>query len=138
MSLLPKRLGWDTFDSLFDDPFFRRPRHFEVMKTDIKESDAGYQLDIDLPGYRKEDIHVDVENGYLTISAERQSSNETREGETLIRQERYYGKCQRSYYVGEKVKREDIKAKLQEGILTITLPKVEAKAIEEKASIPIE
>lgn len=138
-------------ESLFDDIFgdFTRPAKNlvrynapapSVMKTDIKESDAGYELEIDLPGYRKENVKAELKEGYLTISAEsRQENSQKDDAGKYIRRERYYGTCSRSFYVGEDITHEDIKAKFEDGILKVSVPKKEAKpAVEESRYIQIE
>ena len=111
------------------------------MKTDIKETDDGYELVIDLPGFKKEEVKASLENGYLTISAEKALDEDEKEKKSgrYIRRERYEGSCSRSFYVGEDVTEEDIKANFQHGILTLFVPKKEAKpAVEEKKTISIE
>ena len=110
-----------------------------VMKTDVKETDTGYEVDIDLPGFKKDEITVDLENGYLTISAAKglDKDEEDKKGK-YIRKERYAGTMQRSFYVGDAITHEDIKAKFENGILSLTIPKKDAKAVEAKKSIAIE
>ena len=111
------------------------------MKTDIKEMSNGYELIVDLPGFKKDEIHATLENGYLTISAEKGLDKDEQEKETgrYIRRERYAGACSRSFYVGKDVQQEDIKAEFKHGILTLFVPKKEAKpAVEQKHSISIE
>ena len=112
-----------------------------VMKTDVKETDTGYEVDIDLPGFKKDEVHAALENGYLTISAEKGLDKDEKEKETgrYIRRERYSGACSRSFYVGKEVEKEDIKAEFKHGILTLFVPKKEAKpAVEQKKTIAIE
>lgn len=111
-----------------------------VMRTDVKESEAGYELNIDLPGYKKEDVKAELKDGYLTISAEsRQNKDEKDDAGKYIRRERYYGTCSRSFYVGEDVQQEDIRARFEDGILIVSVPKKETKpVIEESRYIPIE
>ncbi len=135
----------DLFDDLFDDfarPAKRRPMPPApaVMKTDVKEHDDRFELDIDLPGYKKEDVHAELKDGYLTISAETKSDNDQKdEGGRYVRRERYYGSCSRSFYVGEDITEQDIKARFEDGILKVVLPKKEAKPeVEEKKYIFIE
>ena len=138
-------------ESLFDDIFgdFTRPANNlvrynapapSVMKTDIKESDAGYELEIDLPGYRKENVKAELKEGYLTISAEsRQENSQKDDAGKYIRRERYYGTCSRSFYVGDEVTEQDIKARFEDGILKVAIPKKEARpAVEESRFIAIE
>ena len=112
-----------------------------VMKTDIKEMNNGYELVVDLPGFKKDEVHAALENGYLTISAEKGLDKDEKEKETgrYIRRERYAGACSRSFYVGKEVHQDDIKAEFKHGILTLFVPKKEAKpAVEQKHSISIE
>lgn len=111
-----------------------------VMRTDIKENDGGYELAIDLPGYKKEDVKAELKDGYLVVSAETKQDNDEKDGNgKYIRRERYYGTCSRSFYVGEDVTQEDIKAKFEDGILKLSVPKKEAvPKVEETKYIPIE
>lgn len=150
--LLPRTNTRNSFfgENLFDDFFedFARPMRSAlrydasagIMRTDIKESDAGYELDIDLPGCKKENVTAELKEGYLTIKAETNRSDEQKdENGRYIRRERYYGNCSRSFYIGEDVTQEDIKAKFEDGILKISIPKKEAKpAVEESRFIQIE
>lgn len=109
------------------------------MKTDIKESDTAYEMDIDLPGFKKEDVSAKLENGYLTITAAKGlDKDEKNDKGVYIRRERYSGQCARTFYVGEAVTQEDIKAKFEDGILKVTIPKVEPKKVEDKKYIAIE
>jgi HSP20 family molecular chaperone IbpA len=110
------------------------------MKTDIRENETGFELDIDLPGYKKEDVKAQLKDGYLTISAEsKQDNDEKDEKGKFIRRERFYGTCSRSFYVGEEVTEQDIKAKFEDGILKVSVPKKEAKPeVEENKYIAIE
>lgn len=127
MMLVPRR-DFDLFDDFFNDPFFRggekRPPVHPLMKTDIKETENSYIIDMDLPGYDKKDIQIDVENGYLNINAKIDNSNDEEEKGKFIRRERYYGECSRSFYIGEDVCEDDIKASFKNGILTLDVPKV--------------
>ena len=126
MMLVPRK-DFDVFDDFFDDPFFRnekRPTVHPLMKTDIKETDNSYIINMDLPGFDKKDIQIDVENGYLNINAKSDTSNNEEENGKFIRRERYYGECSRSFYIGEDVKEEEIKASFKNGILTLNVPKV--------------
>ena len=112
-----------------------------LMKTDVKEKDGNYEVAIDLPGFKKDEVHAALENGYLTISAEKGLDKDEKEKETgrYIRRERYAGACSRSFYVGKEVHQDDIKAEFKHGILTLFVPKKEAKpAVEQKHSISIE
>ena len=137
----------NLFDSFFDE--FTRPtarigageyQTAPTMKTDVIEADGAFELDIELPGYAKEDITAELKKGYLTITASDHSDQEEKdENGKYIRRERYYGSCSRSFYVGENVKQEDIKAKFENGILKVVIPKVEPKKeLEEKQLIAIE
>lgn len=138
-----KHFGLDLFDDFFKDPFFATSfgrQDSSLMKTDIQDDGANYQLEVELPGFAKEDIHAELTNGYLTISAERSSDNDQKAQDgSYIRRERYYGSCKRSFYVGEHVQQEDIKASFENGILRLAVPKDAPKAIEENQRfIPIE
>ena len=153
--LMPSIFGENLFDDFFDDYFpfdtdkelhkaekklyGRRAGH--VMKTDIKEKDNGYEFEIDLPGFAKDEVKVSLENGYMTIEAAKGLDKDEKEKETgrYIRRERYSGACERSFYVGEDVKQEDIKAHFEHGMLTLFVPKKEAKpAVETDKYISIE
>ena len=110
-----------------------------VMTTDVKETDAGYEVDIDLPGFKKDEINAKLENGYLTISAAKGLDKDEKDKKgKYIRRERYAGSMSRSFYVGEGVTEEDIKAKYEDGILRLVVPKKDAKAVENKKYIAIE
>jgi len=111
----------------------------DVMKTDVKENDKGYSVEIDLPGYKKDAVQATLEDGYLTISASKNSSNEEKDEDgKYIRRERFYGNCSRSFYVGEAVTDADITAKFEDGILNLTIPKKEPEQIDTKSYIQIE
>lgn len=145
--LMSSILGENLFDDFFED--FARPAKrmvkysaptSAVMRTDVKESDAGYELHIELPGYKKEDVTAELKDGNLTIAASsKRECEEKKEDGKFIRKERYYGNCKRSFYVGEDVTEEDIKAKFEDGVLKLFVPKKEAKpAVEQKKFITIE
>lgn len=139
--LLPRRKNeFDLFDEMFNDPFFeRKATPSRLMKTDIKEKGENYIIEIDLPGYEKENIAIDLENGYLNVSAKViQSNEENNEDENYIHRERFFGECSRSFYVGDSVKEDDIKAAFKNGILKLTFPKDSQKKLEEKKTIPID
>ena len=152
--LLPSIFGENLFDDFFDDvPFFdnRAENQIEkklygrhahnVMKTDIKETDDGYELIVDLPGFKKDEIKVSLEDGYLTIEAAKGLDEDEQEQKSgkYIRKERYAGACQRSFYVGDNLTQEDIKGEFKHGILTLNVPKKEAKpAVETNKYIAIE
>ncbi|HJC58629.1 MAG TPA: Hsp20/alpha crystallin family protein [Candidatus Eisenbergiella intestinipullorum] len=130
--LLPSIFGEDLFDDWMDFPF-RTNTSTSLMKTDIRETDNSYELDMDMPGFEKGDIKAELKNGYLTISASSKKNNDEKDKEgKYIRRERYSGSCSRSFYVGEDIRQEDIKAKFENGILKVTVPKKEEKpAVEE-------
>ena len=110
-----------------------------MMKTDVREHEKRYEVDIDLPGFKKDEIQVQLENGYLTVSAAKGLDKDQQDKKgRYIRQERYAGAMQRSFYVGDAVTQEDIKAKYENGILSLSIPKKDAKAVEEKKTIAIE
>ena len=110
-----------------------------VMKTDVKETDTGYEVDIDLPGFKKDEFNAQLDNGYLTISAAKGLDKDEKDKKgKYIRKERYAGAMSRSFYVGEGVTQEDIKAKYEDVILRLSVPKKEAKAVENKKYIAIE
>lgn len=135
----------DMFDD-FDHDFMRgfgRPEHVlygknasRMMKTDVKETDEGYEVDVDLPGFTKDEIKLELNNGYLTISTEK-SLNKENKGK-MLRQERYVGTMQRSFYVGSSITEEDIKAKYENGVLNLKLPRKDARKVPEKKQILIE
>ena len=127
--------GFDIFDDVFADPFFGEKEN-KIMRTDLKEKDGKYLLEIDVPGYDKEDIKIELHEGYLTISAEKNEEKEDKHAKYLKR-ERFSGMCSRSYYVGDNVREEDIKANFKNGILTVEFPKEPEKKVEEKKYIPI-
>ena len=121
MMLMPK---------IFDDDFFRNDffdrkdrMNYNLMKTDIKEDDKSYLLEVDLPGYSKDDIKIDVTDGYLTINAKVEKEDND-ENKNYVRRERFTGEVSRSFYVGEDIKEDEIKAKFKNGILTLEVPKV--------------
>ncbi len=127
------------FDEFFDFPVIpqRRKELADIMKTDVREVGEEYKIDIELPGYKKEDVSMDLENGYLIVSAKKEENKEDSVKEhNYIRRERRFGACTRSFYVGD-IKEEDIKAKLENGVLTISIPK-EVKKLETKKKIEIE
>ena len=150
--LMPSIFGEDLFDDFMRDfPFYndkdmkklekklygRRGRN--MMKTDIKERDDSYELEMDLPGFKKDEVKVALENGYLTISAAKGLDEDEQEKKSgrYIRRERYAGACQRTFYVGEDVRQEDIKAEFKHGILKLAIPK-KAAQVPQKKYIPIE
>ena len=143
--LMPSIFGENLFDDWMDFSFpdiekALYGKHTQnTMKTDVKETSQGYELDIDLPGFKKEDINAKLENGYLTIQASKNlNRDEKNEEGKYIRRERYSGSMSRSFYVGEGVTQEDIHAKFEDGILKLTVPKIDKKAVEKKNYIAIE
>ena len=123
MMLVPRRGNYSLFDDFFDDDLFTR-RDNSLMKTDIKETSDHYIIDMDLPGFDKENIHLSLNNGYLEIKANVSKNNDSNE-EKYVRQERFYGECSRSFYVGDDVDEDDINAQFKNGILKIEIPKKE-------------
>ena len=137
----------DVFNDFDRDFFrgFRMPEHVlygknapHLMKTDVRETETGYEVDMDLPGFKKDEIKLELNNGYLTINAEKNLDQNKEKHGKLIRQERYSGSMQRSFYVGEEVTEEDVKASFQHGVLKLLIPKKEKKALPEKKTIAIE
>lgn len=129
----------NDFDEAFRLPLQRRHSIFggkkasHLMSTDVRELSDSYEYDIDLPGFKKEEIQATLENGYLTISASKSAeNNEKKENGQYLCRERYAGSCSRSFYVGEQVKEADVKAKFENGILSISIPKKEAVKPEHK------
>lgn len=138
--MTPSIFGRDLFDDFFGYPFgsFRHSTS-EVMKTDIKDTKEGYEIMINLPGVKKEDVKAELKDGYMTIQATSHSNNDEKEDGRYIRRERYYGSCSRSFYVGEQMTEEDIKAKFEDGILSLFVPKKEElPKTEDKKYIRIE
>ena len=146
--LLPSIFGEDLLDDWMEFPRMDFPdidrklygKHAtHVMKTDVHEHDDGYEVDIDLPGFNKEEIKLSIENGYLFVGAEKtlDQDQKNKKGK-LIRQERYAGSMQRSFYVGDTLTEEDIIAKFEDGVLKLYVPKKEARKIPEKKTIAIE
>ncbi len=146
--LVPSIFGENLFDDFmdfpFDDDFWGRKNPLygknakRMMKTDIRETEGSYELDVDLPGFKKDEIKASLENGYLTISAAKGLDKDEKDGK-YIRQERYAGAMSRSFYVGDEVTQEDIKAKYEDGILKLSIPKKEKKpAVEQDNHIAIE
>ena len=122
--------------TFFSDPFFANWNSEPLMKTDIQENETSYLLDIDLPGYEKEDVHAELNDGYLTISAKKEETKEdTDKKSNYVHRERYCGECSRSYFVGKGVTEEDIKASFKQGTLHLEFPKAEAKKIEEQKKL---
>ena len=150
--LMPSIFENDMFGDFFTDPWFDDKefkdmqkklyghRAKNVMSTDVKEVENGYELEMDLPGFKKDEIKVSLENGYLTISAARGLDEDEKDKKSgkYIRRERYAGACERSFYVGEGISQDDIKASFQHGILKLFIPKEPEKSVEEKKYVAIE
>ena len=135
----------NLFDEFFNDNFWPAQRQTRpaarTMTTDIKETEDAYLLEVELPGFAKEEVKAELKDGTLTIEATHSESNDEKDEKTgrYLRRERYTGSCRRSFYVGDVVTQEDIKAKFTDGILTVTVPKMEKKPqVEEKKYISIE
>ena len=146
---MPSIFGENLFDDFmnfpFEDEFFGRKNPLygkhgkNIMKTDVRETDNTYELDIDLPGFKKEEVSARLENGYLTISAAKglDKDEQDKDGK-YIRRERYAGAMSRSFYVGENIRQEDIHAKFEDGILKLAVPKQAPQQVEENKYIAIE
>ena len=147
--MMPSIFGESLFDDWMDFPFEREffgrknplygKHEKNMMKTDVRETEGTYELDIDLPGFKKEEVSAKLENGYLTISAAKGLDKDKQDEKgNYIRRERYAGAMSRSFYVGEQVHQEDIRAKFEDGILRLSVPKKDAKEVEKKNYIAIE
>lgn len=132
----------DFFDDFASSSYYRPNRIGTVpaMKADVQELENSYQIDLELPGFKKEDLHAELKDGYLTIKATRQTSDEEKDSKgRYIRQERYTGHYQRSFYVGDDITQEDVHAAFENGVLKLTVPKKEAQPkINESKTIMIE
>ena len=146
--MLPSIFSENLFDDFFADPFGMMPargndplygKHARnLMKTDVRELDKSYELDVDLPGFKKDEIHVDLKDGYLTIGAAKGLNKDQQdENGKYIRRERYAGACSRSFYVGDAVRPEDIGAKYEDGILRLSVPKTVRRELPEASAITI-
>ena len=148
--MLPSIFGENLFDDFFmdpfNDPFFNSSRNAlygkhskNMMKTDVRETDGSYELDIDLPGFKKDEINAEIRDGYLTVSAAKGlDKDESDKDGRYIRRERYAGQCSRSFYVGEGVTEQDISAKFEDGILRLSIPKKEQPQLPQTRCIAIE
>ena len=146
--MLPSIFGENLFDEWFDgslekqffggrDPLYGKHAK-NLMKTDVKELDHGYLLDVELPGFKKDEIEIQLQDGYLTISANKQiEKEEKKEKGRYIRQERYGGQCNRSFYVGD-IRPEDIQAKYEDGVLRVQIPREEESKLQKQSRISIE
>lgn len=148
--MMPSIFGENLFDEFFDDDFpmipmrsIRNPLYGKsaknLMKTDVRETDNTYELDVDLPGFKKDEVQLDLKDGYLTISAAKglDKDQEDKKGK-YIRQERYAGACSRSFFVGEGIEPRDVSAKFEDGILRVSLPKQVKKELPTNSTIAIE
>ena len=147
--MLPSIFGENLFDEFFDDYFTGHPawngrdplygkRAKNLMKTDVRETEDTYEVDIDLPGFKRDEITVDLKDGCLTVSAAKGLDKDEKDKQgKYIRQERYAGACSRSFYVGEAVRTGEVHAKYEDGILRIDVPKKEAQAVESPSRIAI-
>ena len=146
--LLPSIFGESLLDDWMDFPEMDFPdidrklygKHAaNIMKTDVREHDDGYEVDIDLPGFKKDEISLSLENGYLSVNAAKGLDKDEKDKKgKLIRQERYAGSMTRSFYVGEAITEQEIKAKFENGVLQLSIPKKEAPKVPEKKLIAIE
>ncbi|MBQ4370706.1 MAG: Hsp20/alpha crystallin family protein [Oscillospiraceae bacterium] len=147
--MLPSIFGENLFDDWFDFPSFRELQNIDrklygrhaahEMRTDVHESEDHYEVDIDMPGFKKDEITLDLENGYLTVKgAKGLDKEETNKKGKVIRKERYAGTLQRSFYVGEELTAEDITAKFENGVLSLSIPKKETKKLPERRTIQIQ
>ena len=146
--MLPSIFGENLFDDFFSDPFGmmvpqgRDPLYGKhgknLMKTDVRETENSYELDIDLPGFKKDEVNVELKNGYLTIQAAKglDKDQSDKKGK-CIRQERYAGACSRTFYAGEEVEPEDVTAKFENGILQLSIPKAAKKQLPKNTSVTI-
>ncbi len=134
--------NYNLFDEMFKDPFFTRPfenSSTQIMKTDIHDKDGNYMIEMELPGYAKEDIRADLKDGYLTITASKNETKEEKDAKgNCICKERYTGTCNRSFYVGEQVTQDDIRAAFKDGILSLQVPKDMPKVEDTPKLITIE
>ena len=138
MMMIPRRNDFDLFDDIFSDPFFTGTEN-KVMKTDIKEKKDKYEIEMDLPGYEKDDIKIEIQDGYLTVHAKVNKNEDEKEDGKYVRKERYIGECSRSFYVGDNVKEEDIKAKFKNGTLKLEVAKKdEQKELPDKKYIQVD
>ena len=149
--MVPSIFGENLFDEFWNDPFDmdrmlprgRDPlygKHSKnLMKTDVRETEGSYELDVDLPGFKKEDVNVELKDGYLTIAASKSLDKDEKDQKgRYIRQERYAGSMSRSFYVGEDVQPSEISAKFENGILQLSVPKAEQKRLPKTTTIAIE
>lgn len=143
MMLIPRNYGLNLFDDIFNDSFFSNTpdkkeevKKLPIMRTDIRERDGNYILEIELPGFKKDEIQAELKDGYLTISALANSQEDAAKGK-LLHQERFNASCKRSFFVGEELRQEDIKASFENGLLTLSIPKETPKVEENPKYINI-
>jgi len=148
--MMPSIFGENLFDDFFNDNFGMLPmmgsrdplygKHVKnLMKTDVRETESSYELDVDLPGFKKDEVSVDLKDGYLSISAAKSLDRDEQDKQgRYIRQERYAGACSRSFYVGEGVRPEDVSARFEDGILKISMPRQERPQLPKSTAIAIE
>ena len=137
--MLPSIFGRNLFDDFMDFPFSTTHYNPDLMKTDIRETKDGYELDIDLPGVEKKDISLNLKDGYLTIQANHNQEQEEKDQQgRYLRRERFTGSCSRSFYVGDTVQEKDVHAKFEDGILKLSFPKEEPKQLSGGNNIAIE
>ena len=136
MMLMPRRNNFDLFDDFFGDDFFNKKEN-GLMKSDIKETKDKYIIEMDLPGYSKDNINISLNDGYLSISAKVEKEENDSDEEKYVRKERFYGECSRSFYVGDNIEESDINAEFKNGILKIDVPKKEDKKEKETKYIEI-
>ena len=140
-SIFGENLFNDWFDFSFPDvdrKYYGRRSEDQIMRTDVKEKDDAYEVEIDLPGFKKDEIKAELKEGYLTISAAKNVNNDEKKDGKYIRQERFTGNVSRSFYVGKNLTQEDIHAKFENGILTLDIPKKDQKQVEENRYVTIE
>lgn len=148
--IVPSIFNDSLFDDFFFEPWFNDGSFSKaekklyghhgknLMKTDIRQTDLGYELEMDLPGFKKDEIQISLENGSLKVSASKNLDEEKKDEGKYIRRERYAGACERTFYVGDHLKQEDIKASFHDGILKVELVKPDEKKIEENKYVAIE
>lgn len=135
MMMLPRKNDFNLLDDIFGDLDYAENK---IMKTDIKEHKDNYSIMVDLPGYNKDDIKISIDDGYLTINAKMSKDEEEKEKGRFIRRERYFGECSRSFYVGDNIEVDDIKASFKNGSLSLEIPKKEQKEISERKYVQIQ
>jgi len=147
--MFPSFFGESLFDDWMDFPFrgfasdvdrkLYGKNAAHVMKTDLRENDDGYELKVDLPGFKKDQIQLHLENGYLTVQASKNLDQEEKDNQgRIVHQERYAGSMTRSFYLGENFTEEDIKARFEDGVLTLAFPKADARQLPARKTIMIE